>query len=88
MFSHPRSVTDDGTLSLRSIRVREACQRWGEIDTIFLAQIFRIKRMRRLCYVCRFMNGAATNPDAHVFAYAAAQTKKVMEVTHRLGKPI
>jgi xylose isomerase len=33
----------------------------------------------------RFMNGAATNPDAHVFAYAAAQTKKVMEVTHRLG---
>lgn len=25
----------------------------------------------------RYMNGAATNPDAHVFAYAAAQTKKV-----------
>ncbi len=25
--------------------------------------------------------GAATNPDAHVFAYAAAQTKKV-----KLGK--
>ena len=32
----------------------------------------------------RFMCGAATNPDAHIFAYAAAQTKKVMEVTHRL----
>ena len=31
------------------------------------------------------MNGAATNPDAHVFAYAAAQVKKAMEVTHRLG---
>jgi xylose isomerase len=31
------------------------------------------------------MNGAATNPELHVFAYAAAQTKKVMEVTHRLG---
>ena len=33
----------------------------------------------------RYMNGAATNPDAHVFACAAAQVKKAMEVTHRLG---
>ena len=33
----------------------------------------------------RYMNGAATNPDAHVFAYAAAQVKKAMEVTHKLG---
>lgn len=36
--------------------------------------------------VCRYQNGAATNPDSHVFAYAAAQTKKVMEITHKLGK--
>jgi xylose isomerase len=33
----------------------------------------------------RFMNGAATNPDAHVFAFAAAQVKKAMEVTIELG---
>ena len=33
----------------------------------------------------RYMNGAATNPDAHVFAHAAAQVKKAMEITHRLG---
>jgi len=33
----------------------------------------------------RYMNGGATNPDAHVFAYAAAQVKKAMEVTHKLG---
>jgi xylose isomerase len=33
----------------------------------------------------RYMNGAATNPDAHVFAYAAAQVKKAMEVTMALG---
>jgi xylose isomerase len=33
----------------------------------------------------RYACGAATNPDAHVFAYAAAQVKKAMEVTHRLG---
>ncbi len=33
----------------------------------------------------RYMNGAATNPDAHVFAYAAAQVKKAMEATKALG---
>jgi xylose isomerase len=33
----------------------------------------------------RYMCGAATNPDAHVFAYAAAQVKKAIEVTHELG---
>mmetsp|Transcript_3362 Transcript_3362/g.4883 ORF Transcript_3362/g.4883 Transcript_3362/m.4883 type:complete len:440 (-) Transcript_3362:1490-2809(-) len=32
----------------------------------------------------RYMNGAFTNPDAHVVAYAAAQTKKVVEVNHKL----
>ncbi len=33
----------------------------------------------------RYMCGAATNPDAHVFAYAAAQVKKALEVTKKLG---
>lgn len=33
----------------------------------------------------RYMNGASTNPDAHVFAFAAAQVKKMMEVTLELG---
>jgi xylose isomerase len=33
----------------------------------------------------RYMSGASTNPDAHVFAYAAAQVKKAMEVTKLLG---
>jgi xylose isomerase len=33
----------------------------------------------------RFMNGAATNPDFQTFAYAAAQTKKCLEVGKRLG---
>jgi len=33
----------------------------------------------------RYMAGAATNPSPHVFAYAAAQVKKAMEVTHELG---
>ncbi|MGC4073364.1 MAG: xylose isomerase [Nibricoccus sp.] len=33
----------------------------------------------------RFLAGASTNPDAHVFAYAAAQVKKALEVTLELG---
>jgi xylose isomerase len=33
----------------------------------------------------RYMCGASTNPDAHVFAYAAAQVKKALEVTKQLG---
>jgi xylose isomerase len=32
----------------------------------------------------RFMHGAATSPNADVFAYAAAQVKKALEVTHDL----
>lgn len=31
------------------------------------------------------MNGAATNPDAHVVAYAAAQVKKGLEIAKKLG---
>lgn len=33
----------------------------------------------------RYMHGAATSPDMHVYAYAAAQVKKSMEVTNELG---
>jgi xylose isomerase len=32
----------------------------------------------------RYMSGAATNPDPEVFAYAAAQVKNVLELTHEL----
>ncbi|MFL5674720.1 MAG: xylose isomerase, partial [Chloroflexota bacterium] len=33
----------------------------------------------------RYMAGAATNPDPQVFAYAAAQVKNALELTHQLG---
>jgi xylose isomerase len=33
----------------------------------------------------RFVHGASTSPNADVFAYAAAQVKKAMEITKRLG---
>jgi len=31
------------------------------------------------------MNGASTNPDAHVVAYAAAQVKKGLDIAKKLG---
>lgn len=31
------------------------------------------------------MNGAATNPDCHVLAYAGAQVKKGLDVAKKLG---
>lgn len=33
----------------------------------------------------RYVHGAATSPNVEVFAYAAAQVKKAMEITHELG---
>ncbi|QIF03550.1 xylose isomerase [Roseimicrobium sp. ORNL1] len=33
----------------------------------------------------RYNQGAATSPNANVYAYAGAQVKKALEVTHRLG---
>ena len=33
----------------------------------------------------RYMNGAATNPDPHVFAYAAGQVKHAIAATKELG---
>ena len=33
----------------------------------------------------RYMAGAATNPDPEVFAYAAAQVKHCLDITHSLG---
>ena len=33
----------------------------------------------------RYAQGAATSPDADVYAYAAAQVKKAIECTHQLG---
>lgn len=35
-------------------------------------------------YLLRFMNGAGTNPDVDVFAYAGAQVKKSLDVAVKL----
>jgi xylose isomerase len=33
----------------------------------------------------RYMNGAMTNPELHVFCHAAAQIQKVADIVHKLG---
>ena len=33
----------------------------------------------------RYKDGGATNPDLHVFSWAAAQTRKMIEITKKLG---
>jgi xylose isomerase len=33
----------------------------------------------------RYMSGAATNPDPEIFAYAVAQVRNILELTHRLN---
>jgi xylose isomerase len=33
----------------------------------------------------RFMNGAMTNPQLHVYCYGAAQVQKMMDINHKLG---
>ena len=33
----------------------------------------------------RYMSGAATNPDPEVFAYGAAQVRKILDITHKLN---
>lgn len=38
-----------------------------------------------LFYFDRYMNGAATNPDCHVLAYAGAQVKKGLDIAKKLG---
>ena len=47
-------------------------------------------KLETICWLngfnsCRYANGAATNPDAHVVAYAAAQVKKGLDVAKKLG---
>ncbi len=81
---HDRDIAPEGaTLAESNRNVRE-------IADIF-AKKMETSRTRLLWGTAnmfsnrRFMSGAATNPDPDVFAYAAAQVKNVLEITHELG---
>jgi xylose isomerase len=65
-----RNVRAIGELFARKMESAEVRLLWGT------ANLFSNRR---------YMAGAATNPDPEVFAYAAAQVKNVLELTHELG---
>ncbi|KAB7505110.1 Xylose isomerase, partial [Armadillidium nasatum] len=79
---------------------RDLCPDFDNFDETCLAQeemcnfaydLQRQTKIRPLYFSCdlfshpRYCNGAATNPDAHVFAYACAQLKNALEMAKRLG---
>ncbi len=81
---HDRDIAPEGTTLAESNRnVREI----GEI----FARRMEASKTRLLWGTAslfshrRYMAGAATNPDPDVFAYAAAQVKNAMDLTHELG---
>lgn len=74
---HDRDIAPDASDLERMVRYAETKQRDTGIRLLWgTANLFSHPR---------YMSGAATNPDPHVFAYAAAQVKHALEATHALG---
>jgi len=81
---HDRDIAPEGdTLAQTNRNTREIAEILGRkmegSDTRLLWGTANLFSHRR------FMSGAATNPDPDVFAFAAAQVKTALEVTHALG---
>lgn len=81
---HDRDVAPEGAT------LRESNERLRRIESVFERKMDQtgVKLLwgtANLFSNRRYMAGAATNPDPDVFAYAAAQVKNVLEMTHRLG---
>lgn len=81
---HDRDIAPEGaTLAESNRNVRAIGDVFAEkLDT---AEVRVLWGTANLFSHRRYMAGAATNPDPDVFAYAAAQVKNVLELTHELG---
>ncbi|MBN3306102.1 XYLA isomerase, partial [Amia calva] len=81
---HDRDVAPEGST------LEESNRNLVEITDLAL-QLQKKTGIRVLWVTCnlfahpRYMNGAATNPDSHVLAYAGAQVKKGLEIAKKLG---
>ncbi|ESN90952.1 hypothetical protein HELRODRAFT_116428 [Helobdella robusta] len=59
--------------------------------TDYMLELQKVTNIKPLWATCnlfsnvRYMNGASTNPDVHVFAQAAAQVKKGLDLALKLG---
>ncbi len=81
---HDRDVAPEGaTLAESNRNLREITELFG--TRIASAGVKLLWGTANLFSNRRFMAGAATNPDPDVFAYAAAQVKTALDVTHELG---
>jgi len=65
-----RNVREIGEIFAKKMETQKVRLLWGT------ANLFSHRR---------YMGGAATNPDPEIFAYAAAQVKNVLDLTHELG---
>ncbi len=81
---HDRDIAPEGaTLAESNTNVRAIAELFArKMET---ARVRLLWGTANLFSNRRYMAGAATNPDPDVFAYAAAQVKNVLEVTHELG---
>ncbi|MEP0323912.1 xylose isomerase [Bauldia litoralis] len=81
---HDRDIAPEGeTLAESNKNVREI----GEVfaKKMEKAKVRLLWGTANLFSNRRYMGGGATNPDPDVFAYAAAQVKNVLELTHELN---
>jgi xylose isomerase len=81
---HDRDIAPEGETFAESVRNLEQMVRYAETKQKD-SGIRPLWGTANLFSHPRYMSGAATNPDPHVFAYAAAQVKHAMEGTHALG---
>jgi len=81
---HDRDIAPEGaTLKESNRNVREIGELFAKkMET---AKVRLLWGTANLFSNRRYMAGAATNPDPDVFAYAGAQVKNVLELTHELG---
>ena len=81
---HDRDIAPEGaTLAESNRNVREIAEIFAR--KMENAKVRLLWGTANLFSNRRYMAGAATNPDPEVFAYAAAQVKQALEITHELG---
>ena len=80
---HDRDIAPDGASFAETVKRLETMTRYAE-EKQRESGVKLLWGTASLFAHPRYMSGAATNPDPHVFAYAAAQVKHAMEATHAL----
>ncbi|EMS46439.1 Xylose isomerase [Triticum urartu] len=81
---HDRDIAPDGkTLAETNANLDEIVQLAKQLQSE--TNIKPLWGTAQLFMHPRYMHGAATSPEVKVYAYAAAQVKKALEVTHYLG---